>query len=217
MAGRCRGLPIKPDGTEGRWRWEPRQVQVVGMTNLTCSTKAMACSECSAIRRQFRRSASRRLSGSMTRQDRRIRRRRIKGDFAQRQCSATPKPTQLIKNIVSRSTEIWILLFWMHFAGSGTTGHAVIELNREDGGRRKFILVEMGDYFDTVLLPRLKKGHLHARMEGRQAEAASPTPRGNRTQPRHNQRSSASNPTRTRSTIWNHAAPAKQNDLLAVR
>ncbi len=43
------------------------------------------------------------------------------------------------------------------FAGSGTTGHAVINLNREDGGQRKFILVEMGDYFDTVLLPRLKK------------------------------------------------------------
>ena len=43
------------------------------------------------------------------------------------------------------------------FAGSGSTGHAVINLNREDGGRRKFILVEMGDYFDTVLLPRIKK------------------------------------------------------------
>jgi adenine-specific DNA-methyltransferase len=43
------------------------------------------------------------------------------------------------------------------FAGSGTTGHAVINLNREDSGRRKFILVEMADYFDTVLLPRIKK------------------------------------------------------------
>lgn len=43
------------------------------------------------------------------------------------------------------------------FAGSGTTGHAVINLNREDGGQRKFILVEMGDHFDTVLLPRIKK------------------------------------------------------------
>ena len=43
------------------------------------------------------------------------------------------------------------------FAGSGTTGHAVVNLNREDGGRRKFILVEMGCYFDTVLLPRIKK------------------------------------------------------------
>ena len=44
-----------------------------------------------------------------------------------------------------------------YFAGSGTTGHAVINLNREDGGKRKFILVEMGEYFDTVLLPRIKK------------------------------------------------------------
>jgi adenine-specific DNA-methyltransferase len=44
-----------------------------------------------------------------------------------------------------------------HFAGSGTTAHAVINLNREDGGRRRFILVEMGGYFDTVLLPRIKK------------------------------------------------------------
>ena len=44
-----------------------------------------------------------------------------------------------------------------YFAGSGTTGHAVINLNREDGGNRRLILVEMGQYFDTVLLPRIKK------------------------------------------------------------
>lgn len=44
-----------------------------------------------------------------------------------------------------------------YFAGSGTTGHAVIKLNQGDGGRRRFILVEMADYFDTVLLPRIKK------------------------------------------------------------
>ena len=44
-----------------------------------------------------------------------------------------------------------------YFAGSGTSGHAVINLNREDGGQRKFILVEMGEYFDTVLLPRIAK------------------------------------------------------------
>ena len=44
-----------------------------------------------------------------------------------------------------------------YFAGSGTTGHAAINLNREDGGQRRFILVEMGDYFTTVMLPRIKK------------------------------------------------------------
>lgn len=46
-----------------------------------------------------------------------------------------------------------------YFGGSGTTGHAVINLNREEvgGGSRKFILVEMGAYFDTVLKPRITK------------------------------------------------------------
>ncbi len=44
-----------------------------------------------------------------------------------------------------------------YFAGSGTTGHATIDLNREDNGHRKYILVEMADYFDTVLKPRIAK------------------------------------------------------------
>ena len=44
-----------------------------------------------------------------------------------------------------------------YFAGSGTTGHAVINLNREDGGKRKYILAEVGHQFDAVLLPRIKK------------------------------------------------------------
>jgi len=44
-----------------------------------------------------------------------------------------------------------------YFAGSGTTAHAVINLNRQDDEEIGFILVEMGHYFDTVLLPRTKK------------------------------------------------------------
>jgi adenine-specific DNA-methyltransferase len=44
-----------------------------------------------------------------------------------------------------------------YFAGSGTTAHAVMNLNRADGGKRKYILVEMGEYFDTIILPRIKK------------------------------------------------------------
>ena len=44
-----------------------------------------------------------------------------------------------------------------YFAGSGTTAHATINLNRQDGGSRKYILVEMGHHFDTVLKPRIKK------------------------------------------------------------
>jgi adenine-specific DNA-methyltransferase len=43
------------------------------------------------------------------------------------------------------------------FAGSGTNGHAVIALNRDEDTKRKFILVEVGDHFNTVLKPRIKK------------------------------------------------------------
>lgn len=42
-----------------------------------------------------------------------------------------------------------------YFGGSGTTAHATLLLNRVDGGRRKFIIAEMGKYFDTVLVPRM--------------------------------------------------------------
>ena len=68
----------------------------------------------------------------------------------------TVKPVSLI-TAIARHIPNAAGLFVDFFAGSGTTGHAVINLNREDGGRRKFILVEMGDYFDTVLLPRIQK------------------------------------------------------------
>lgn len=68
-------------------------------------------------------------------------------------CHAVTFYMELLGAAVSESTDMIL----DHFAGSGTTGHAVINLNREDGGQHKFILVEMGQYFDTVLLPRIKK------------------------------------------------------------
>jgi len=67
-----------------------------------------------------------------------------------------PKSVGLIKTFIEQSvSEKDVSLDF--FAGSGTTGHAIINLNREDGGRRRFLLVEMGDYFDKVLLTRIKK------------------------------------------------------------
>lgn len=44
-----------------------------------------------------------------------------------------------------------------YFGGSGTTAHAVIELNRSDEGTRKYILCEMGNYFSTATRPRIEK------------------------------------------------------------
>lgn len=67
-----------------------------------------------------------------------------------------PKSIHLTKDAIRYwADESTIVLDF--FAGSGTTGHAVIDLNREDFGNRKYILVEIGDYFDTVLKPRISK------------------------------------------------------------
>jgi len=68
---------------------------------------------------------------------------------------SNPKPVGLIRRAIHLGSEASIIMDY--FAGSGTTADAVINLNREDGGKRKYILVEMADYFDTVLIPRIKK------------------------------------------------------------
>ena len=68
-----------------------------------------------------------------------------------------PKPVGLMRDAITISNLNKNILVLDFFAGSGTTGHAVINLNREDGGKRKYILLEMGDYFDTILKPRIAK------------------------------------------------------------
>lgn len=65
------------------------------------------------------------------------------------------KPKELIELFLRATTQSDAVLDY--FAGSGTTGHAVIRVNREDGRRRKFILVEMGESFDAVLVERIQK------------------------------------------------------------
>ena len=67
-----------------------------------------------------------------------------------------PKPWELVRKIGTYALRYGGTIV-DYFAGSGTTAHAVINLNREDGGERKFIMVEMGEYFNEVLLPRIKK------------------------------------------------------------
>jgi adenine-specific DNA-methyltransferase len=67
-----------------------------------------------------------------------------------------PKPTSLVSILIEQvSDEDSIILDF--FAGSGPTAHAVMDINKGDGGNRKYILVEMAHYFDTVLKPRIQK------------------------------------------------------------
>ncbi len=68
----------------------------------------------------------------------------------------TPKPVSLLKRIVHLSTDKDDIIL-DSFAGSGTTAHAVIELNEDDGGNRKFILVEQEDYANTITAERVRR------------------------------------------------------------
>ncbi len=68
----------------------------------------------------------------------------------------TPKSLKLMERIIQLgSFKNSIILD--SFAGSGTTAHAVLNLNKEDGGNRKFILIEMEDYAETISAERVKR------------------------------------------------------------
>jgi len=67
-----------------------------------------------------------------------------------------PKPVSLIKRLIYMAMDVDETIL-DSFAGSGTTAHAILDLNKEDGGNRKFILVEMEDYADTITAERVRR------------------------------------------------------------
>ena len=68
----------------------------------------------------------------------------------------TPKPTGLLECILQQSSDNNSIIL-DSFAGSGTTAHAVLNMNKQDGGNRKFILIEMMDYADSITAERVKR------------------------------------------------------------
>lgn len=68
----------------------------------------------------------------------------------------TPKPTRLLERILTIATQKDSIVL-DSFAGSGTTAHAVLKKNKEDGGNRKFVLVELMDYAETITAERVRK------------------------------------------------------------
>ena len=71
---------------------------------------------------------------------------------------STPKPVKLIKEFIRAATDKDSIVLDF-FAGSGTTGHAVMDLNKEDGGQRRFILITNSEsnICQKVTIPRIKK------------------------------------------------------------
>ncbi|WEF51423.1 site-specific DNA-methyltransferase [[Pseudomonas] carboxydohydrogena] len=72
------------------------------------------------------------------------------------QAFATPKPTKLLSRLLDLATDSSSLVL-DSFAGSGTTAHAVLQLNKRDGGNRRFVLVEMEDYADKLTAERVRR------------------------------------------------------------
>ena len=80
----------------------------------------------------------------------------IKDIFSGDRVFTYPKPINLIIDLMNLyPSKDFIILD--SFAGSGTTAHAVLELNKKDGGNRKFILVEMEDYAENITAERVKR------------------------------------------------------------
>ena len=67
-----------------------------------------------------------------------------------------PKSIKLLEKFISYATDKSSIIL-DSFAGSGTTAHAVLNLNKQDGGNRKFILVEMEKYAETITAERAKR------------------------------------------------------------
>ena len=68
----------------------------------------------------------------------------------------TPKPTGIIEYCMEQAMRSDSIIL-DSFAGSGTTAHAVLNMNKADGGNRKFILIEMMDYADSITAERVKR------------------------------------------------------------
>jgi adenine-specific DNA-methyltransferase len=84
-------------------------------------------------------------------------RKEVQDIFGTQTAFDTPKPTRLIQRILQIATDKDSLIL-DSFAGSGTTGHAVLKQNAEDGGNRRFILVEIdGDIAKDVTRERVKR------------------------------------------------------------
>lgn len=81
----------------------------------------------------------------------------IKNIFNKQSTFNYPKPKELIKKIICSANLQKNSIILDSFAGSGTTAHAVLDLNKEDGGNRKFILVEMEDYANDITAERVRR------------------------------------------------------------
>ena len=80
----------------------------------------------------------------------------LKQIFSETTPFSTPKPHEIVERIIQIASDSDSIVL-DSFAGSGSTAHAVLNMNKADGGKRKFILIEMLDYADSITAERIKR------------------------------------------------------------
>lgn len=149
-------FPIRSDGSDGNWRWSQKKVVadinriewINGRNGWTPYYKIYADEQTERPPETIwynKDIGSNRTSMAQ-----------VKAIFNDGKSFDTPKPTGLIERILQISTESDSIIL-DSFAGSGTTAHAVLNMNKADGGHRKFILVEMMDYAETITAERVRR------------------------------------------------------------
>lgn len=160
--------PIRNDGLEGRWRWGSKNHEMMKILNNPAYAhwEIRAYDEGVVVdgktERMFPYEKIRKTKKSFgwsswldnhgTNADGT---KEIKAIFGNKDFD-TPKPLALIEWVLNLTEDDRAIVL-DSFAGSGTTAHAVLNLNKQDGGNRKFILIEMMDYAETITAERVKR------------------------------------------------------------
>lgn len=152
--------PIKPDGTEGRWRWSlARYERELAAGNVEW---VQLDGVWQVYARQYLDPVAARPPVTLWLHDEVGHNHEAQEELAAllgRRVFETPKPLRLLQRILEIATEPDSIVL-DSFAGSGTTAHAVLALNAMDGGQRRFILVEQEDYAASLTAERVRRAML---------------------------------------------------------
>lgn len=153
-------FPIKPDGTEGRWRWEESTyLREAAKPNPRVIIQKSESGKWDVwVKQYYKGEAEQPISTIMRNHEfghTHEATEEIKAIFGDK-AFPTPKPVRLIEGIIDIATDEDSIIL-DSFAGSGTTAHAVLALNKRDDSRRRFILVECENYVDEVTAERVRR------------------------------------------------------------
>ena len=152
-------LPVRADGSDGVWRWGRERVANNTSELIVRPHSRMGFQLITKVRPQD--------GNTFTSKPRTLWNKpqyaaangttMIRTIFEGRRAFDFPKSVALISDIIRFANVGTNDIVLDSFAGSGTTAHAVLQLNKEDGGNRKFILVECEDYADNITAERVRR------------------------------------------------------------